>query len=59
MTRIKMITLKKAAEQIGLTSKYLREQALSGVYPSTVMKKVHGSWMVDIEEWDRWHRTQN
>jgi hypothetical protein len=57
-SQIAIITLKKAAEAVGLSAKTLREKAYEGVYPSTVMFKVHGTWMVDIEEWNRWHRTQ-
>ncbi len=58
MATIKLISLKKAADQIGLTAKHLREKATAGEYPSTVIKKVRGSWMVDTEEWDKWHRAQ-
>lgn len=57
-SQIAFITLKKAAEDIGLSTKTLREKALNGIYPSTVMRKINGTWMVDTEEWDRWHRTQ-
>ncbi|EKO3390371.1 hypothetical protein M0358_002364 [Vibrio fluvialis] len=56
--QIAIVTLKKAAEEIGLSTKTLREKALDGQYPSTVMRKVRGTWMVDIEEWNRWHRMQ-
>ncbi len=55
-SQISVVTLKKAADEIGLSTKTLREKARDGLYPSTVMKKVKGSWMVDIEEWNRWHR---
>ena len=54
----KIITLKAAAEMIGLTAKRLREKALQGDFPSTVIKKVGGRWYVNIEEWDRWHQNQ-
>lgn len=57
-SQIAIVTLKKAAEEIGLSTKTLREKALDGQYPSTVMRKIHGTWMVDIEEWNRWHRMQ-
>ncbi|MFV0446933.1 MAG: hypothetical protein ACK5MF_00435 [Vibrio sp.] len=57
-TQIAIVTLKKASEVIGLSTKTLREKARDGLYPSTVMRKVQGTWMVDIEEWNRWHRMQ-
>lgn len=57
-SQITVVTLKKAAEEIGLSAKTLRDKARDGFYPSTVMRKVQGTWMVDIEEWNRWHRTQ-
>ncbi len=57
-SQIAVVTLKKAADEIGLSTKTLREKARDGLYPSTVMKKVQGTWMVDIEEWNRWHRIQ-
>ncbi|EGR2449336.1 hypothetical protein B4926_09420 [Vibrio cholerae] len=57
-SQISIITLKKAAEVIGLSTKTLREKALDGFYPSTVMKKIRGTWMIDIEEWNKWHRTK-
>lgn len=57
-SQIAVVTLKKASEEIGLSTKTLREKAREGLYPSTVMKKVQGTWMVDIEEWNRWHRMQ-
>lgn len=56
--QIAIVTLKKASEEIGLSTKTLREKARDGFYPSTVMRKIQGTWMVDIEEWNRWHRTQ-
>jgi len=56
--QIAIVTLKKASEVIGLSTKTLREKARDGLYPSTVMRKVQGTWMVDIEEWNRWHRMQ-
>ncbi|WP_221072827.1 hypothetical protein [Vibrio alfacsensis] len=55
-TQIAIVTLRKASEAIGLSTKTLRERANDGVYPSTVMRKIKGAWMVDIEEWNRWHR---
>lgn len=55
-SQISIVTLKKAAEEIGLSTKTLREKARDGLYPSTVMRKIQGTWMVDIEEWNRWHR---
>ncbi len=55
-SQISVVTLKKAADEIGLSTKTLREKARDGLYPSTVMRKVRGTWMVDIEEWNRWHR---
>ncbi len=55
-SQISVVTLKKAADEIGLSTKTLREKARDGLYPSTVMRKVKGTWMVDIEEWNRWHR---
>lgn len=55
---IDVITLRKAAETIGLSPKTLRNRIYEGVYPSTVFKKVSGTWMVDIEEWNLWHRNQ-
>ncbi|ASI93323.1 hypothetical protein BSZ05_21945 [Vibrio mediterranei] len=58
-SKISIITLKKAAGEIGLCTKTLREKANDGVYPSTVMRKVNGTWMLDIEEWNRWHRTNS
>lgn len=57
-SQIAIVTLKKAAEEIGLNAKTMREKALGGHYPSTVMRKIKGTWMVDIEEWNRWHRMQ-
>ncbi|HCE5244003.1 TPA: hypothetical protein NG505_000361 [Vibrio parahaemolyticus] len=57
-SQIAIVTLKKASEEIGLSTKTLREKARDGFYPSTVMRKIHGTWMVDIEEWNRWHRIQ-
>jgi len=57
-THIDIITLNKAAEFIGLSPKTLRNRIYEGVYPSTVFKKVNGTWMVDIEEWNQWHRNQ-
>ncbi|WP_165313159.1 hypothetical protein [Vibrio ziniensis] len=57
-SQIAIVTLKKASEEIGLSTKTLREKARDGLYPSTVMRKVQGTWMVDIEEWNRWHRMQ-
>ncbi|EIX4888979.1 hypothetical protein MDT00_003133 [Vibrio vulnificus] len=57
-SQISIVTLKKAAEEIGLSTKTLREKARDGLYPSTVMRKIQGTWMVDIEEWNRWHRMQ-
>jgi len=54
----KVITLKAAALMIGLTAKRLREKAIQGDFPNTVMKKVGGRWYVNIEEWDRWHQKQ-
>ncbi|MDC0612649.1 hypothetical protein OAP63_18100 [Vibrio sp.] len=57
-SQIAVVTLKKASEEIGLSTKTLREKARDGLYPSTVMRKVQGTWMVDIEEWNRWHRMQ-
>lgn len=56
--QISMVTLKVASEQIGLATDTMRKYARSGKYPSSVMKKVRGTWMVDTEEWDRWHREQ-
>lgn len=56
--QIAIVTLKKASEEIGLSTKTLREKARDGFYPSTVMRKIQGSWMVDIEEWNRWHKMQ-
>ena len=56
--QIAIVTLKKASEVIGLSTKTLREKARDGLYPSTVMRKIQGTWMVDIEEWNRWHRMQ-
>lgn len=56
--RVSTVTLKRAAILIGLSERTLRDHANSGKYPSYVMKKVKGSWMVDLEEWDRWHRIQ-
>ncbi|EGR9008942.1 MULTISPECIES: hypothetical protein [Vibrio] len=58
-SQISIVTLKKAAEEIGLSTKTLREKARDGFYPSTVMRKIQGTWMVDIEEWNRWHREQS
>ncbi|EKG0041107.1 hypothetical protein O1D83_001573 [Vibrio cholerae] len=58
-SQISIITLKKAAEVIGLSTKTLREKARDGFYPSTVMKKIRGTWMVDIEEWNQWNRKQS
>ncbi|EJL6437415.1 helix-turn-helix domain-containing protein [Vibrio cholerae] len=58
-SQISIITLKKAAEIIGLSAKTLREKARDGLYPSTVMKKIRGTWMVDIEEWNQWNRKQS
>ncbi len=55
---IKLIALKKASDLIGISAKTLREKANAGIYPTTIIKKVGGSWMVDSEEWDRWHRIQ-
>ncbi len=55
-SQISVVTLRKAADEIGLSTKTLREKARDGLYPSTVMRKIQGTWMVDIEEWNRWHR---
>ena len=52
----KFIILKSAAAMIGLTAQRMREKAIDGDYPSTVMKKLGGRWYVNIEEWDRWHQ---
>lgn len=57
--RISVVTLKVASSIIGLAEDTLRKGARAGKYPSTVIKKVKGSWMVDTEEWDRWHREQH
>ncbi|AMG01515.1 MULTISPECIES: hypothetical protein [Vibrio] len=57
-SQISIITLKKAAEVIGLSTKTLRHKAREGFYPSTIVKKICGTWMVDIEEWNKWHRMQ-
>lgn len=56
--QVTVITLNKAAELIGLSSKTLRNRIYEGIYPSTVFMKVNGTWMADIEEWNRWHRIQ-
>lgn len=56
--RVSTVTLKRASLLIGLSERTLRDHANDGKYPSYVMKKIKGSWMVDLEEWDRWHRTQ-
>ncbi|TKF49522.1 hypothetical protein FCV60_21950 [Vibrio sp. F13] len=56
-TQVAVITLNKAAGLIGLSPKTLRNRIHEGIYPSTVFKKVNGTWMADIEEWNRWHRT--
>lgn len=55
-SNIGIITLNKAAELIGLSPKTLRNRIHEGMYPSTVFMKVNGTWMVDIEEWNLWHR---
>ncbi|MGR5352845.1 hypothetical protein [Vibrio sp. DNB22_19_2] len=57
-SHIDIITLNKAAELIGLAPKTLRNRIHEGMYPSTVFMKVNGTWMVDIEEWNLWHRNQ-
>lgn len=57
--QVAVITLNKAASLIGLSAKTLRNRIYEGVYPSTVFMKVNGTWMADIEEWNRWHRTQH
>ncbi|ORT50944.1 transcriptional regulator [Vibrio sp. qd031] len=57
-TTIKVITLNKAAEYIGLSAKTLRNRIHEGRYPSTLFKKVNGTWMLDIEEWNQWHKNQ-
>lgn len=58
-TSITMVTLRKASENIGLSTKTLRDRACDGWYPSTVIRKIQGHWMVDVEEWNRWHKMQN
>ena len=57
--QVAVITLNKAASLIALSAKTLRNRIYEGVYPSTVFMKVNGTWMADIEEWNRWHRTQH
>ncbi|WP_456295251.1 hypothetical protein M1D72_01345 [Vibrio sp. AK197] len=57
--KISVVSLKAASQAIGFAEDTLRKGARAGKYPSTVIKKVKGSWMVDIEEWDRWHREQH
>lgn len=57
-TQIDIITLNKAAEMIGLSHKTLRNRIHEGRYPSTVFMKVNGTWMLDVEEWNQWHRNQ-
>ncbi|PNH90868.1 hypothetical protein C1M56_01030 [Vibrio diazotrophicus] len=56
--KISVVSLKVASPLIGFAEDTLRKGARAGKYPSTVIKKVRGSWMIDIEEWDRWHREQ-
>ena len=51
-----MVPLKTFCEDIKLAADTLRKAARSGKYPSYVIGKVEGSWMVDSEEWDKWHR---
>ncbi|GEM77508.1 hypothetical protein [Vibrio sagamiensis] len=58
LAKISIVTLKQASELIGLSTKTLREKANEGIYPSTVMCKINGTWMVDTEEWNRWHRAK-
>lgn len=54
--QVSIITLNKVATLIGLSPKTLRNRIHEGHYPSTVFMKVNGTWMADIEEWNRWHR---
>ncbi|ROV58339.1 hypothetical protein EGH82_18905 [Vibrio ponticus] len=56
--KIRFVTLIKAAEIIGFSPKTLRNRIHEGKYPSTVFKKVNGTWMMDIEEWNLWHRNR-
>ncbi|MDW3058689.1 hypothetical protein [Vibrio sp. 1978] len=56
--QFQVVALKAASPLIGLKEDTLRKAARTGQYPSTVIKKVGGSWMVDIEEWNKWHRDQ-
>jgi hypothetical protein len=55
---IKFITLYKAAFEIGLSPKTLRNRIHKGDYPSTIFKKVNGTWMINIEAWNEWHQEQ-
>ena len=55
---VAIITLGKAAELIGLSPKTLRNRIHEGKYPSTIFKKINGCWMIDIKEWNAWHRKQ-
>ncbi|ARR46720.1 hypothetical protein C1S86_11845 [Vibrio parahaemolyticus] len=57
--KIAVVSLKAASPLIGFAEDTLRKGARAGKYPSTVIKKVNGSWMIDTEEWDRWHREQH
>lgn len=46
------------SKQVKVAADTLRKAARAGEYPSTVIGKVKGRWVVDREEWDRWHREQ-
>ncbi len=50
--KISVVSLKAASKSIGFAEDTLRKGARAGKYPSTVIKKIRGSWMIDIEEWD-------
>lgn len=58
LAKITIVTLKLASELIGISTKTMRDRANEGIYPSTVICKINGTWMVDTEEWNRWHRAR-
>ncbi|AUI88124.1 hypothetical protein BS333_17340 [Vibrio azureus] len=58
LAKITIVTLKLASELIGISTKTMRDRANEGIYPSSVICKINGTWMVDTEEWNRWHRAR-
>ncbi|PNH94047.1 hypothetical protein [Vibrio diazotrophicus] len=59
MPRAAVITLKKHASDIGYSPKTITNRIHEGYYPPGIFYKDKGQWLVDTEEWDRWHRSNN